>query len=70
MLVISMECKVSLLPVGNKKVSMAGDPVGGWSIMISAMFTSVHHFHTVVQLVSLASLTIKLVNIDNFLVGC
>ena len=41
--------------VGNKKVCMAGDPVGGHTVRLSPL-TSVHHLHSVVQLVSLASL--------------
>ena len=41
--------------VGNKKVGMAGDPVGGHTVSLSA-FTIVHHLDSMVQLVSLASL--------------
>ena len=41
--------------VGNQKVCMAGDPVGGHSIRLSPL-TIVHHLDSMVQLVSLASL--------------
>ena len=41
--------------VGNKKVCVAGDPVGGHPVSLSPL-TSVHHLHSVVQLVPLASL--------------
>ena len=42
--------------VGNKKVCMTGDPVGGHTVSLSPLLTSVHHLHAVVQLVPLASL--------------
>ena len=41
--------------VGNQKVSMAGDPVGGHAVRLSPL-PIVHHLDSVVQLVSLASL--------------
>ena len=41
--------------VGNQKVSMAGDPVGGHTVRLSPL-TIVHHLDSMVQLVSLASL--------------
>ena len=43
--------------VGNQKVGMAGDPVRGHAVRLSPGLPIVHHLHSVVQLVSLASLT-------------
>ena len=41
--------------VGNQKVGMAGDPVGGHTVSLRPL-PSVHHLDSVVQLVPLAGL--------------